>query len=441
MKPIINILKQKSHEKWFKLGIAALIAAPPLGLIVLLFKYAVNVPFWDQWELPVLLEKANAGTANFGDFFAQHNEHRIFFPRLIMVGLAFLSHWNTNYEVAASVVLAAIAFGFLWLLLRSTFTNKKVLLVAMVVVSLVFFSAVQQENWMWGWQVQWFTNILGLIVAVWALGAWRSKWPPAKILVAIGAAVFSTFSIASGIFVWLVCLPLLWFNKELRKFLPLWLGVAAVTAAIYYVGYQDPGGASKLVFLHEPVAFVVYLLVYYARPLVVDFLVSLPVAFVYLTTAATNGLYLFRHFKTELTTTLLPWLCIGGYALLAGLTTDLSRLGLGIEQAYSSRYTTLSSLLLVAVVVMAAKTIELTPKAAIRSAMALVLVVITLLAVINYAKGIQQMKQQHEHLLKVRQCAHTAQSADDDCLLIMYPNKQIVWPRLQYLRSIHWGGL
>jgi hypothetical protein len=65
-----------------------LIAAPPLLIGFLIFRDGVDTPFWDEWDRTApLFEKMAAGTLGFADFFAQHNEHRILFPRLIFFGL------------------------------------------------------------------------------------------------------------------------------------------------------------------------------------------------------------------------------------------------------------------------------------------------------------------------------------------------------------------
>ena len=49
-----------------------------------------------------------AGTLCFADFFAQHNEHRILFPRLIFFGLGRLTHWNIRAELFVSWFLALV---------------------------------------------------------------------------------------------------------------------------------------------------------------------------------------------------------------------------------------------------------------------------------------------------------------------------------------------
>src|SRR5215831_18392636 len=135
---------------------AALITLPLLFLAVLVLVLAVNVPMLDQWELVPLWQKYHQGGLSFADFFAQHNEHRLLFPRLLMFGLAVLSKWNVVWEMLASLVIAGVAFVLLYKVLAKTFTNLWLRWVAAATLSIIFFSTIQWENWLWGWQVQWY---------------------------------------------------------------------------------------------------------------------------------------------------------------------------------------------------------------------------------------------------------------------------------------------
>src|ERR1700730_10878065 len=138
-------------------AVAALVVALPFLLVAaLVFRYAVNVPYWDEWEFASILQAYRNGTLGIGDFWAQHNEHRIFFPNLAMFGLAMLSHWDTRVLMAFSLLVAAASFGLLFGLLRRTIRGLWPLALTAALVSLVFFSPVQWENWLWGWQIEWF---------------------------------------------------------------------------------------------------------------------------------------------------------------------------------------------------------------------------------------------------------------------------------------------
>src|ERR1041384_6398064 len=98
-----------------------LLALPAIWLGYLMFKYAVDVPFGDQWDgIAPLFAKMRSGTLGFSDFFAFHNEHRIFFPRLLIFSLAKLTNWNVRAEVALIWVLACLCALNVWRLARAT---------------------------------------------------------------------------------------------------------------------------------------------------------------------------------------------------------------------------------------------------------------------------------------------------------------------------------
>src|SRR5260370_28670478 len=103
----------------WRLARLLLIAVPPLLIGLLIFRDGVDVPFWDEWDgTSPLFEKMAAGTLGFAYFFAQHNEHRILFPRLIFFGLGRLTHWNIRAELFVIWFLALICLFNVWQMTR-----------------------------------------------------------------------------------------------------------------------------------------------------------------------------------------------------------------------------------------------------------------------------------------------------------------------------------
>lgn len=429
-----------------KLGIVTLIGLPPLYLFVLLKQYVVNVPFWDQWEFVTIIQKSNEGDLGAADFFAQHNEHRLVFPRIFMYMLAKISHWNVNYEVAFSFILALISFVFLAQILRKTLDSRRMYYAGLIVLSLVFFSPIQWENWLWGWQIQWFLNVLGVIVSVWALVVWRTS-PSKKLILAAAACTLATYSLGSGMFAWLICLPIVFIDKNLKKHALKWIGAAVLIIGVNYINYHSIAGhTSSKSIIARPDIFLHYITVYVTRPVNFDFFLAPLTGALLIISTLLIGYSIIRWHRKQLYTTLLPWLCFAAYGILAALSTAVSRLSLGVEQAYSNRYITLSNFILIALIVVLIKVIEVSSEKRmtekfIKAFSIVALSMIVLLVGLNYIKGKEQMANQSAHLVKVKNCADYAVSASDDCLLKLYPDKDIVWVRLQYLRSIHWGGL
>ncbi len=150
-------------------GVAAL-----LSVLALIAAQGVPLPVWDKWELLPLLEKCRGGELAFDDLWKQHDEQRLVAPLALMVALAALSGWNIYFELAASFLLACGTPAPLASRLRATFEGQvpRWLLAAF---SLVVFSLSQHENWLWGWQLQWFMVAFGSVLAVWALQRWPGQ--------------------------------------------------------------------------------------------------------------------------------------------------------------------------------------------------------------------------------------------------------------------------
>ena len=79
---------------------------PLIILSILIFKYNIGVPYWDEWDFVGLLQKSYLSKVNFSDFSSYHNEHRPFFPRLILLGLAHLTGYRILPELILNLILA-----------------------------------------------------------------------------------------------------------------------------------------------------------------------------------------------------------------------------------------------------------------------------------------------------------------------------------------------
>lgn len=426
---------------WQRKTAAILILVHPVTLTLLVAVWAVNIPFWDQWEFITILEKYRLGTLGLSDFFAQHNEHRLLFPRLIMFVLALATHWNILAEVAVNLLLAFGSFLLLYRLLQRTVVSETGLWGSAFVVGLILFSPAQYWNWLWGWQIAWFLNVFCLIAAAWALCAWQHPSNLVRVVVAGVAAFVATFSLASGTLVWFLCLPLLIASSNLRKYVVPWIVTTAVVLVLYFWNYEGVSHLpSKTELLRYPADVLEYGLVYLARPVAIVFSASIPTAIVYLALIVVFGWADARTVPTE-RSLLLPWLVIGLYGVLTAALAAVSRAGLGVAQAYSSRYITLSSLVLIAVVVALFKFSELSnARPWLRRLSSIALFAIVLMVGANWAQGFMLMQRHHLMLARARSCALLAVDPACPYFADLYPDTEILLQRIRYLRTVHQGG-
>ena len=95
------------------LGAALVILGAKLLLIE---RFGANVPFWDQWdaEAALLYKPYLEGTLGWADLFAAHNEHRIFWTRILSLGLLELNGvWSPRLQMLANAILHAAILGLL----------------------------------------------------------------------------------------------------------------------------------------------------------------------------------------------------------------------------------------------------------------------------------------------------------------------------------------
>ena len=239
-------LKDHSLPRWTKTGLAILLSlSPALLLARLISRYGVDIPYADEWLWTPFLFKAHEHSLTVADFFAQHNEHRYFFPKLLLLILAPLTSGNTKGAMFFSLGLAALTSVALWYLLNKTVpitANKRLLLLTLF--NLVLFSPVQSENWMWGYQfVLFFSNLL-LVAGICVSISRRSL--RTKFVLSFAIASVATFSFGGGIVAWPFTFPLaLAIEPSLAKrkitlWLSAWLCAAGAAVLLYFFHYTKP---------------------------------------------------------------------------------------------------------------------------------------------------------------------------------------------------------
>jgi hypothetical protein len=147
-------------------AVIALIILPALLTLVYIRTYGVNVPYWDQWEIVSLFEQWYTGNLSFMHLFSQHNEHRIFLPRVFMLLLGNMTHYNTLAEMYFSWVLLCLTCIILFIAYVHTVKTTWSELAKFILVAWLIFGLQQYENLLWGWQLQWFLAALCIVFAI-----------------------------------------------------------------------------------------------------------------------------------------------------------------------------------------------------------------------------------------------------------------------------------
>ncbi len=345
----------------FFLFFLAVIPAFLLGILTL--KYGVNVPFWDQWHIAPLFEKASDGSLSFNDLIAQHNESRKLFPRFIFLSVGFLTHWNIKYEMLIIFLLACLVSINIYCLTQITVsgsTNKKLFIA--VISNFLIFSPIQSENWLWGIQIVVFIPIVCLTSCLLIL--YSNASIKTKFFACVCLCTISTFSYANGILCWLLVLPILllksgsgWVSNKNIKLIVAWFFFFTINTAIYFYNYQKPTAHPKFTeALAHPLQAVQYFFSFLGSPIGrVNFIETLTATTIiglvlFLTFSLLSVYILFQMKDTLFLDSVGCWLMIGMYTIISGMITASGRVGFGVQQSLSPRYTTFSVYLIVALI-------------------------------------------------------------------------------------------
>ncbi len=303
----------------------------------------VNVVFWDELELPEFLAKVADHQSTWGEWFAQHNEHRLFFPRMIFAALTSLTGLNSKAAMFLVLGLFLVNLAVLYAVFRRQ-AGGPARNGWFVPLAFLVFHLRQFDNLLWGFQLS-FVLPMTLALAAFYLTDRLNREPepwrrPLWGWLAALCSFCASFSSAMGLLIgpvlmvqtWL-CLP----DKRERQIWAVLFGLLTLLAwALYFRGFIKPG--------HHPAWSVIY-----QDPVLVGkyFLLVLGGIFENKHTAMACGAIAGGLF---LWTVLDLWrdrrLRAHGFALgtalfvlLTLLSITVGRAGFGLEQGLASRYT------------------------------------------------------------------------------------------------------
>ena len=185
-------------------------------------KFSVNVPFGDQWDGEAfnLYKPYIENKLTFLDLLKQHNEHRIFFTRILnLVIFIFNNHiWDTILIMK----IQAIIFSLIPCILLNYYLkfNKNYSIFTIIITLIIFSLPIGYENLLWGFQSQFYFMICFSLISFNIASS--NKITFVTLLVLIFLSIFSYLNIASGFTVSInlgFTFLLKYFNKKNIKYI------------------------------------------------------------------------------------------------------------------------------------------------------------------------------------------------------------------------------
>ncbi|MDR2463805.1 MAG: hypothetical protein LBD30_08520 [Verrucomicrobiales bacterium] len=381
-----------------------LLLAPVLFGLAMVICWGVDTPNGDDREIIFLMEKAAGGGLTVSDLAAQHNEHRIFLPRLVFMLIGWLTHLNIRALMFASWLVATATYlvYLIWLRRAADVTisggsDQAWRLTLGVGVGFCVFNVVQVENILWGFQLAWYLLVFFTALSFYWFHRYCAGGQNFMLALTVTSGVAAAWCSAHGLMTLPVvfCVMILpgWGGVKIRLHAPLTvLAVAAAMIVLYLHGYVKPAHHPPL-FGNTPGNIVNFFLSTLASPFCAgENWMSTALGLTVLC-AGTAGIgWLF--FKKQLAAYVFP-LCLFVFAVGFCLLITAGRSGFGMWQAFASRYTTFASLAVIALALAAlplVKTITIWRP----GKMTFISVAFALLALLALQNlGITKLKQHH----------------------------------------------
>jgi hypothetical protein len=195
--------------------------------------YGNSTPFWDEWDgdAASLLLPYLRGNLTLGDLFSAHNEHVIFFTRLLTLAIFNISgYWDVILQMIANALLDAATIVAISFALSRTLCGAWAS-AAIILSTLVNAFPLSWENILLGFNTHFYALLAFSFAGLWFLAgsrAWSLRWAAGSLCAAASflcmASGALTLAAAAGLhFIQMAC--------GRRGGLREWLGVAALAAA------------------------------------------------------------------------------------------------------------------------------------------------------------------------------------------------------------------
>ncbi|MHB1864848.1 MAG: hypothetical protein ACYCPS_01625 [Candidatus Saccharimonadales bacterium] len=427
-----------TKQNFIKYILLVLLILIPITTLMMIHHYAVNVPFDDQYALIPMIQSVMRGHIPFAALWAQHNEHRVFFPNVILLSLAMFTHWSIIDEIYLSFIISLIGFLGLYLLINRYLKDKIILLTVLILSAAVYFSAIQWQNWLWGWQLEWFLCLSCVIWSVNLIDRLSNKTKLKSFFVPGLLAFVATFSLAAGFLAWIIPLGILVVRKFKIPNILVWLSGAIISTLLYFYHYIQPSdGLTQKKYLDKIPSVAKNYAAYIGGSVSEDKHIAVFVGVYLLTIFVVCILYII---KAKQISKYVTFIGVGLAPLIFGILVVIGRFNLGITNALSSRYTSFSELLIISIICIAS--IIIIERKKLNIYFNIVILVVLILPILFYSwfYGIIGMQNQHQLTSSMYSCSRQKYPSAQCLYQVYFPSSQVAKQDIMFLKSKGLGG-
>ncbi len=413
----------------------ALAFVPIITAFQLITRYSYNFPYWDDW--PTLI-KFYVKDQPLEEYWRLYNDHRIVLPRVIMLLIGRLTALDMRVFMYVNLLMAAGIVFLLWQIFRKT-SGVRLPYLVLPAFSFLFISLGFYPGWIIANSFYVWFSLLAVVAALWVATCWQLNRRALSAAILFG--IIGSLSTFYGNLIWLL-IPLAWWLRGERRFLRylFWFACAALVLVPYIAEYLWFPTTERKVALFLP-GYIVHFGVAFIGSAVsgaeqyVGLSRALPAGIIGL--IALPGLvFVFRQLARRNIAPLIPWLALGLFVILAGLSAGVGRaVTEGVFEARAARFDPVSALFWIAIVAMLAIILDHFWSMEERGA-SLVKLACALLVFFMGSGWLQRQFNVIDYLSKTNETIAKA----NNCLLLNYENApdeclKLVNPQPQYVRE------
>ena len=323
-----------------------LLAAVSIGVAIqtvyVCFATHNYLPQDDEWRnLDIFRSIVNNGQI-IKNLFGQHNEHRIFFPKLVMFSdYLFFDGRNILNLIVIFAIQTLEAILFLVLLWRSRPSAEGAVAVGAMIVMLLF-SMRQSENFVWGFQVQ-FVGVfacasLAIVLFVMSLSARSQGRSFALMSAAYALTAISTFSMANGLMSGVALIIIAVLARARARTIILTTALTVILGGLFLFDYQFGDSHAIVGAVRRPFQVLTFTAAYLGNFLIFDVDHAALLGFCGLVATAAMGMRVAMGRDKD--PTRLALLGIALFVAGSAFITALGRSPDGLQGAGSGRYAT-----------------------------------------------------------------------------------------------------
>lgn len=190
----MNLLKKTTFQY-------LLVCVPAFIILLFINKFAVNVPSWDEFANVDFFRIVSEQGIDFGKAFGFHNEHRLFFPRLVWLPLWKISSFNCVFVMLFQQIFPLAAVCFLFHIFRE---RGKTSVWLFLPAAALWFTLTQKDNMLSAFQLAFVMCQAFPVFAFCFMHLAINKEKHHKLFFCLSCvcAVIASFSSAHGLFGW-----------------------------------------------------------------------------------------------------------------------------------------------------------------------------------------------------------------------------------------------